>query len=323
MDIYRDYFTREELTRVLAQTEYQPGLLGTLGLFEPVPLTSTTFAVEEETKDGARILTGVARGAPREQTGLDKRKVHTFTVLTQYGDEGNVMADEVLNARAAGTAGAKEVIVDRRQRLVQRLRRNMDLTHENLRMQAILSPGSTEFGTAASDQVIAVQTDGTKLRQEIFTKITLTLEAAMDGQNFGEPLVLCSNGYWSDLIEAKSIRDTYLGYQAAAELRGAVAEEFVFGGVRWRRYRGTSAVKIPDNQAVVVPTNVQGFAWMPMAPNDTIESVGSGALGQPYYMGSDVIKDSQGTKGYEVSIASHVRTVVGRPGAIIRLKKAA
>lgn len=322
MDIYRDYFTREELTRVLAQTEYQPGLLGTIGLFEPVPLTSTTFAIEEETKDGARILTAAARGAPREQTGLDKRKVHTFPVTFQYADQGNVMADEVLNARAAGVQGAKEVIENRRLRLVQRLRKNVDLTHESLRMACLLSPGSTEFGSAGADKVIAVQTETTKLRQEIFNKITLPMEAALDGLTFGEPLVLCSNGYWADLIEAKSIRETYLNYQAAAELRGAVTEEFVFGGVRWRRYRGTSAVNIPDDQAVAIPTNVEGTAWLAMAPNDTIESVGSGALGQPYYMGAKELKDSQGTKGYEVSIASHVRCVFGRPGAVFRLKKA-
>lgn len=321
MDIYRDYFTREELVRVLAQAPYTPGLLGQLGLFEPVPLTGTTFAVEEETKDGARILTAHPRGAPREQTNLDKRKVHTFAVTSFYGDQGNVYADEVLNARGAGTSGAAEVITERRNRLVAKLRRNIDLTHENLRMQCILNPASTEFGAAASAATIAVQTDATKLRQEIFNKITLPMEAALDGLAFGEPLVLCSNGYWADLIEAKSIKETYLNYQAAAELRGAVAEEFVFGGVRWRRYRGSGTVKIPDNEARAIPTGVQGTFWLPMAPNDTMESVGTGALGQPYYMGSKPFGDSQGTKGWEVSIQSHVRAICGRPACIIPIQK--
>lgn len=319
MDIYRDYFTREELVRVLAKTEYQPGLLGTLGLFEPVPLTSTTFAVEEETKDGVRILTGVARGAPREQTGLDQRKVHTFAIDKQYGDQGNVMADEVLNARAAGVQGAKEVIENRRLRLVQRLRGNMDLTHENLRMQCILSPASAEFGAAASSQVLNPSGASVKLRQLIFQKIKKPMEAALDGITFGTPLALCSDGYWEQLIDAEAINKTYLNQQEAKDLRGEHVDRFSFGGVVWQRYRGTSAVKIPDNEARVIPTNVQGAFWMPMAPNDTIESVGTGALGQPYYMGSKELKDSQGTKGYEVSIASHVRAICGRPGCILPL----
>lgn len=322
MDNYRDYFTREELVRALAAAPYTPGMLGSLGLFETMPLSGTTFGVEVETKDKGRILTAMPRGAPRQQTNLDKRKVHTFTVSDSYGDQGNVMADEVLNGRGLGVNGSRAVIEQRRAKLVAKLRRTIDLTHEKLRMQCLLSPATTEFGAAASAAVIAVQTDSTKLRQEIFNKITLPIEAEMDGLSFGAPRVLCSDSYWSDLIEAKSIKDTYLNYQAAAELRGAVAEEFVFGGVTWSRYRGTSDCKIPDGEARAIPTGVTDTFWQLFAPNDTVESVGNGQLGQPYYMGTGEIKDSQGVKGWEISIQSHARMLCGRPKVIIPLTKA-
>lgn len=321
MDVYRDYFNREELLRVLAQQPYTPGLLGSLNLFETVPLGGTTLAIEKQVKDGGKVLTAIPRGAPRQIEGLDKREVVTFSTQT-FGDEGAVMADEVLNGRAHGTSGRKELIENRRARLVAKLRRTMDLTHEKLRMNCILSPATTEFGSAASGVVIAVQTDATKLRQEIFNKITLTMEAALDGLEFGEPVVLCSDGYWADLIEAKAIRDTYLGYQAAAELRGKVVNEFVFGGVMWKRYRGTSACKIPDNEARAIPTVVSETFFQGFAPNDTVESVGSGEMGQPYYLGSKELKDSQGTKGWEASITSHPKMICGRPGCIIPITKA-
>ena len=84
----------------------------------------------------------------------------------------------------------------------------------------------------------------------------------------------------------------------------------------WRRYRGTGAVKIPANEARAVPTGVPDTFWQLFAPNDTVESVGAGALGQPYYMGSSELKDSQGVKGWEVSIASHPRVLCGRPKLI-------
>lgn len=322
MDNYREYFTREELVRALAKASFTPGLLGSLGLFETMPLSSTIFAVEEQVKDAGRVLTAMPRGAPRQQTRLDKRKVHTFVVADQYGDEGAVMADEVLGARAAGVSGAREVVENRRARVVAKLRRTIDRTHERLRMNCLLSPATTEFGAAASGVVIAVQSDATKLRQEIFNKLTLPIEAELDGLTHTGIRVLCSDGYWSDLIEAKSIKETYLNYQAAAELRGAVAESFVFGGVTWERYRGTSDCKIPDNEARAIPTGVSDVFWQCFAPNDTIESVGSGALGQPYYMGSKPIVDSQGTKGYEISIASHARMLCGRPKVIIPIAKA-
>lgn len=323
MDNYRDYFTREELVRELARAPYTPGRLGELGIFEAMPLSGTIFSVEEAAKDGGRVLTAMPRGAPRQQTRLDKRKVHSFVVADQYGDEGAVMADEVLNARAAGPSGAKEVIENRRARVVAKLRRSMDLTHEKLRMACLLSPNSAEFGADPTPTAtIAIQNDATKLRQEIFNKLTLPIEAELDGLSHSGLHVLCSDGYWSDLIEAKSIRETFLNYQAAAELRGAVAESFVFGGVTWERYRGTSTCKIPDNEARAIPTGVQDVFWQAFAPNDTIESVGNAALGQPYYLGSKPITDSQGTKGYEISIASHVRMLCGRPKVIIPIAKA-
>lgn len=321
MDTYRDYFTREELVRALAKAPYTPGRLGELGIFESIPLSGTIFSVEEAVKDGGRVLTAMPRGAPRQQTRLDKRKVHSFVVADQYGDEGVVMADEVLNARAAGPSGAKEVIENRRARVVAKLRRSMDLTHEKLRMGCLLSPATTEFGAAADGVTIAVQSDATKLRQEIFNKLHLPIEAELDGLSHSGLIVLCSDGYWSDLIEAKSIRETYLNYQAAAELRGAVPMSFVFGGVTWERYRGTSTCKIPDNEARAIPTGVSDVFWQCFAPNDTIESVGNAALGQPYYLGSKPITDSQGTKGYEISIASHARMLCGRPKVIIPIAK--
>lgn len=321
MDIYRDYFNREELVRVLAQQPYTPGQLGALNIFTPVPLTSTTMAIEVEAKDAGKILTKIARGAPRTVTGLDKRSVKTF-MTDSYGDEGSVMADEVLNARGAGVSGAKEIIENRRARLIQKLRRNADRHFEYLRMQALLNPATTEFGTAASGQVIAVQTDATKLRQEIFNKLILPIEAELDGLTFDGVTVLCSDGYWADLIEAKSVRETYLNTQQAAELRGSVPMEFTFGGVRWIRYRGTSDTKIPDNEARAIPTGVEDIAYMGYAPNDTMESVGSGAMGQPYYMGSKPLVDSQGTKGWEVSIQAHPKAVWARPKAVIPITKA-
>lgn len=318
MDAYRDYFTRENLIRTLTQAPYTPGRLGELGLFETVGLTSTTLAIEVETKDAGKVLTAIPRGAPRTQTGLEKRSVVTFQTQT-FGDEGAVMADEVLNARGAGTAGQAAVIEDRRARVVAKLRRHIDLTHESLRMGVLLAPGSTEFGSADAAAAIALGTDTTKTRQEIFNKILLPIEANLDGLTYSGAHVLCADGFWSTLIENKAIKDTYLNWQAAADLRRDPREVFQFGGVTWERYRGTSAVKITDNEAVAFPLGVPETFFQAFAPNDTIESVGAAALGQPYYMGAKPITDALGTKGYQIAIASHPKMVCGRPKVIRRI----
>lgn len=329
MDIYRDYFNREELVRTLAQAPFTPGQLGALGVFQSVPLTSTTLSIEVEKKNAGRVLTAKPRGAPRQRQSTDLRNVHSFAVTDQYGDEDSVMADEVLNARS-GIQGAKEVIEMRRAEKMAKLRRTMDRTHEVLRMTRLLSPATTEFGSAAAGAVLAVQTDATKTRKEIFDKIILPIESALDGLSYSSILVLCSDGYWSDLMDNKQIRDTYAGWADAQKLRsgmqgdgGQVAAPFAWGDVTWLRYRGTSDCKIPDNEARAIPLGVaDGIAWQAFAPNNTIESVGQGAMGQPYYVGAKPLTDSQGTVGWEMSIQSHCRMVWGRPGAVIPITKA-
>lgn len=319
MDIYRDYFTRENLVRSLEKAPYTPGRLGELGIFETVPLTSTTFAVEESATDAGKVLSAIPRGAPRQTSGLNKRKVHTFATQT-FGDDGYVAADEALNARGAGTAGQAEVIQERRDRTMARLRRTIDLTHESLRMSCLLSPGSTEFGSAGTEQTIAVQTDATKLRGEIFKKIIKPVESALQGVPFSGVHVLCEDGFWENLIENKHIRDTYLNWSAAAEARGDTRMAFSYGGVMWERYRGTSAVNITTNKAVAFPIGAPDTFWQAFAPNDTMESVGAGALGQPYYVGAQPVKDALGTKGMQMAIASHAKMVCGRPGSVFLIK---
>ncbi len=327
MDIYRDYFNREELVRTLSQAPYTPGQLGQQGIFESVPLSSTVFAVEAEAKDAGRLLTAKPRGAPRQRQASDLRNVHTFAVTNQYGDEDSVMADEVLNARS-GIAGAKDVIESRRAAKMAKLRRTMDRTHEVLRMNCLLSPASSEFGSAGSGVIIAVQTDATKTRKEIFDKLVVPMNAALDGVPYSMPLVLCSDGYWSDLMGNKEFRETYVNWEQATSLRSAIGANghqvtppMRYGDALFQWYRGTSDCKIPDNEARAIPMGAQGLAWQVFAPNTTMESVGSGALGQPYYVGAKALTDSQGTIGWEMSIQSHCRMVWGRPGAVIPITK--
>lgn len=319
MDIYRDYFTRENLVRALEKAPFTPGRLGELGIFETVPLTSTTLAIEVSATDAGKVLTAIPRGAPRQTSGLDKRAVKTFTTQS-FGDEGAVYADEALNARGAGTGGQAEVIEDRRNRLVAKLRRTMDLTHESLRMQCLLAPGTTEFGSAGTEQTIAVQTDATKMRSEIFEKLIVPVETALDGIVFSGIHVLCSDGFWKNLIDNKHIRETYMNWQAAAEQRGDTRQAFSYGGVMWERYRGISAVKITDNKAVAFPVGTSDVFYQAFAPNDTLQSVGTGALGQPYYIGAKPVEDALGTKAMQVAIASHPKMVCSRPGAVSLIK---
>lgn len=314
MDFYRDYFTREQLVAAIAKAQFIPGHIGELGLFEVRGLTSTTMAVEELVKETVGKSTAIPRGSPPQVMGLGKRKVHTFSTET-YAKTMSVYADEVLNARAAGPNGAAEVIEARRNETVQKLRNWADYQHEYMRMQVVLNPDNA-IGSKPAAQNIALSTDATKTRQEVFTKIIKPMESALDGIAFTGLRAECSDGFWGALIENKAIKDTYLNTQAAGELRNDPRDSFVYGGVQWERIRGDSDIKITDDKAIILPTGVSGMFYTGFAPDDTLDSVGAGAMGAPYYLRAEPMK---GGKGWEITCQTHPVMVCARPQAILTI----
>jgi len=314
MDIYRDYFTREELLLSLANTQYMPGLLGSMGLFRTVGLTGTTFAVESLPTNSVSETTAIPRGTPGQPLALDKRNVKTFGVET-YAWSGAVLADEVLSVRVAGTSGAAEVFTQRRNELLAKLRRQADFQHEYLRMSVINTP-SNAFGTAPAAQAIAFGTSDSAIRSSIFEKIILPLESSLGGLPYSGLIALCEDTFWKALIDSKTIRETYLNQIAAAELRNMPADSFDFGGVRWMRYRASGNVKIANGTAKIIPLGVDGLFLQAFAPNDTLSSVGQGALGSPYYLDSYPLDDD---KGFRMTLQSHPVMLCTRPQAVLTI----
>lgn len=310
MDIFRDYFTRENLLASIAKAPYIPGRLGSV--FESRALTSTVLALEEQPTNGATILAGVPRGTPSRIETLERRNVHTFTT-THYRADGSVYADEVLNARAVGANAAVEVIQMRRDELMMRLRRDIDLTHESLRVACLVTP-TNAFGNVTASQQIALNTDATKTRKEIFEKITVPMETAMNGIPFSGIHAYCSDAFWGKLIENAAIKATLINYAMAQELRNDPREMVNFGGVTWERYRGTGTVVIPTGTARIVPEGVPNMWIQAFAPADTLDTVGAGMMGTPYY--PQAIASADNRRWY-LEIQTNCVMVCTRPSAVL------
>jgi hypothetical protein len=82
----------------------------------------------------------------------------------------------------------------------------------------------------------------------------------------------------------------------------------------WERYRGTSQVKIPDNEAYAVPMGVDGLFVTRFAPADYNETVNTRGL--PYYAKGEPMKFG---KGWEMEAQSNQLNLCTRPAAIIKL----
>lgn len=314
MDIYRDYFTREELLLSLNNAQFIPGLIGSLGIFQTIGLTGTTIAIEALPDNDVSEVAAVPRGSPGKVLALEKRRVETFTAKT-YVWQGAVLADEVLNVRIAGISGAAEVFTQRRDALVAKLRRQADFQLEYLRAACINSP-SNGFGSAPGEQAIGFGTSDSAVRSAIFEKIVLPMESALGGIPYTGLVALCEDTFWKALIDSKTIRETYLNQVAAAELRNMPADSFDFGGVRWMRYRAGGNIKIPTGQAKIVPTGVDGLFVQAFAPNDTIPVAGDPATGRPYYLASYPLDDD---KGIRLTLQSHPVMICTRPTAVLTI----
>jgi hypothetical protein len=316
MDIYRDYFTREQLLLSLTNAQFIPRMLGETGLFRTIGMTGTTMGIEALPDNNVSEGAAIPRGGPPKALMLEKRIVEPFTATT-YAWTGAVMADEVLNMRAAGTSGAAEVIQDRINGVTEMLRNQADYQHEYLRVACLNTP-TNAFGSVGGDQTIAFGVaDTVAVHASIHQHITLRLEAALGGLPYSGVDVYCSDAFWQGLIQSKSMRETYLNTAAAASLRGIPLDRIDYGNVSWWRYRASGNIAISSGEAKAVPRGVPGLFIQAFAPNDTVNSVGVGAMGSPYYLNSRPIETGAGIKGYEMVLQTHPVMLCTRPSCVL------
>lgn len=314
MDTFRDYFTRESLLASLEKIPYAPGAIGAMGLFETVRLPSTTLAVEVQANDTISVLTSVPRGTPSKIETLAKRSVQTFQT-SHYRVDSAVYADEVLNIRTTGLSGAAEVIVDRRDRVMRKMRSDIDLTLESLRIACINSP-TNALGTAPASAAVAFGAADSAIRTAVFNNILLPIESALGGLPSTGITAICEDSFWLGLIESKTINTTYLNQAAAAELRGLPIDQVNAFGVTWIRNRSGSGVAIATGKAKVFPTGVPGLFLQAFAPADTLDTVGAGVLGDVYYPMSYPSPDN---RFWKMEIQTNPLMICTRPAAVLTI----
>lgn len=314
MDIFDDYFTRDQLVASIARAQYVPGQLAPL--FSTRNLASVSMAVEALPDNDVAESAEISRGAPGKVMTLEKRAVETFNTKS-YAREGAVLADEVLGMRAVGTSGAAELLSQRRDETVAKLRKWADWQHEYLRM-AVVNNATNAFGSAPSATAIAFGVADSAILSAIEEKIITAMEDALGGIAAGPLVAFCSRTFWRALLDSKTRQATYLNQSAASELRSIPlpGQPLEFGNVYWYRYRPSGSIGITEGQAKVIPTGVDGLFVQGFAPNDTADSVGMAEPGQPYYLQS---KPLDWDKGWELKIQTHPAMVCTRPSAVLTI----
>lgn len=296
MDIFNsDPFQLVSMTHAINQIPYMPTFLGEQNLFRAIPVQTEIITIEKVAGKQAMIQTS-ERGAPLAQVTRNRRNLRSLrTVRLALGD--TVTAAEVQGWREFGTESTLMTVQAEVARRLAALRRNFDLTHEHMRMAAIQgfltdADGSVlysyfdEFGVSQANELdFELDDDTTDVRTKCTSVIRAMILASAGSMTMGAQVhAICGDTFFDDLVNHPAVRATYMGWQAAQELRGEMPEQFPFGGIVFHRYRGTddgSTIAVSAEKAFFYPVGALDVFQVAYAPMESFEYVNT--PGQPFY----------------------------------------
>ena len=334
LDIFsNDAFSAVQMTAAVEKVPYRPQFLGALNIFEPVPVRTITVAIEKRENTLALIQTS-NRGAPLAEQTLEKRDIRDFrTVRVAKGD--TIYADEIQNMRAFGSETELQTVQAEVARRMGRLREDMELTRENMRLGAVQgivtdADASTiidwygAWGLSQPAEInFALDQATTDVRKKCAQVVRAMAKAAKGAWTPGTRIhALCGDTFYDDLIGHDSVKETYRNWAAAADLRQDMTyESFPFGGIVFHNYRGTdddTTITVAADKAKFFPVGAPGIFQVAQSPAEFIEFVNT--PGREVY--ALTIPDRDRNAWVRVELYAYPLFVCTRPEVLQRAKRA-
>ncbi len=339
MDVFNeDAFSATSLTAAVDKLDHVPRLLGSIpGLFEMDPVHTEDIWIEERAT-GAVVLQTSPRGGVPHYTGGDQRSARSFKTV-RLADVSVIQASALFAVREFGSETAVKQLATEVARRQFKLKRNMGLTLENLRMGAVLghvkdADGSTiydwatEFGQAIPTEVDFDLDNVSPASGAVKRKCNEVSRSILKGlKGVGEPqriVGLCGDAFWDDLTSHPEIIATYQGRsdQSGAWLRnglGGVYSTFNYGNVDFINYRGTddgTTLSVGTDKCKFFPVGAGIFRWA-MSPGESFEDLGQ--LGKEFY--SRIVVDKDRGAWANVEVYSYPLPVCTMPQALHQARR--
>jgi Phage major capsid protein E len=332
MDVFNgDAFSSVSLTDALERQPYVPQRLGQMNLFESKPVRTRFVSIEERNGLLALIPTS-ERGAPPYELLPARRNIRPFqTVRLAKGD--TIMAEEVQSIRAFGSESELQQVQAEVALRLEQLRTDMELTKENMRLgalQGILldADGSTlvnyftEWGIAVPTEIdfdLDNPSPGSGAVKQKCTQVIRAMQVAAAGSWTPATRVhaLCGNTFYDQLTSHTEVRETYLNWTAAAQLRSdnMPFEQFNYGNITFENYRGTddgSTVSVAATKCKFFPVNARGVFQTAWSPGEWMDVVNT--LGREQYVVQ--FPDRDRNAWVRVELYSYPLYIVTRPGML-------
>lgn len=301
MDIFNSSaFSMTSLTGAVNKVGYKAQLLGSLNIFEPMPVRTRSVFVDRR-DNRLTLIPSSPIGAPPKELITDPRNAVPLKT-TRLAEGFTLYAEEVQGIRAFGTETEFAQVQTEYLRRMASVRDDMDLTHEYHRLGAL--------------QGLLLDADGTTVIYDYFTEFGVTEAAAIDfdldnaspatgavrmkcaevirgmarsaGGAFTPATTvhaLAGDAFYDALVSHPEVEKTYLNWAAAADLRQDRSfQSFTYGGITWHNYRGTddnSTVAIDTDEAKFFPVGARDVFKKAMAPAEFGPYVNT--LGQDTY----------------------------------------
>jgi len=328
INIFQDEaFSVPRLTAAINEQPYVPGRIGDMGLYNEEGVPTTVVQIEY---DGATLslVPAKPRGGVADATTLGPRRLIPFNTV-HLPQRSTMLADEIQGIRAFGSQSELESAEARVAKYLAKHRVQLDLTHEFQRIggikgqildfdgQTVLLDVYKAFGITQTSFSFELQTAATLARDKADEVVDM-IEDALGATPVRGVHAFVGRSFWRDLINHKSVRETYLNTAQAAELRGKVPDSFDLGGITFERYRGSVAgvPYVGPDEGYAFPVDVPDGFITRFAPGDYIETVNTDGL--PYYSRIEPLPFGKGVGIESQSNPLHLPT---RPKSIIRLTR--
>lgn len=293
-DIFRgNAFSTTALTSAFRRNVvYEEQYLGSLGIFESMPVRNRAIFVERATDGGIVLIPTSPDGAPPEELGPDTRDLVPLRT-TRLTKGFTLYARELQDIRAFGSESEMMTVQGEYMARAAKVRRDMEATHELHRLGALQGKLLDADGVSVIYDYFDMfeiseapyvdfplrheDSDSVNLRMFFtqFARNMLRAGVLTPGARIG---AIVGDEFYDLLVTHPQIEKLYMGWAGALELRNPAApfQAFSYAGIEWHNYRGLgddSPISIAPDEVRFFPIGMPDVFKKAMGPHESIEWV--------------------------------------------------